>query len=70
MPERFNLVPPGSSNPTGVEIKSESDTVPFHPYYTAKDGFGLGIFPLVMVMEELPEPRPAHGRRAGYSVRP
>ena len=35
---------PGSSNPTGVEIKTESDTVPFHPYYTAKDGFGLGIF--------------------------
>ena len=35
---------PGSSNPTGVEVKSESDTVPFHPYYTAKDGFGLGIF--------------------------
>src|SRR5437870_2788665 len=24
---------PGSSNPTGVEVKSESDTVPFHPYY-------------------------------------
>ncbi len=35
---------PGSSNPTGVEIKTESDTVPFHPYYTAKDGFGLGVF--------------------------
>ena len=35
---------PGSSNPTGVEVKSESDTIPFHPYYTAKDGFGLGIF--------------------------
>ena len=34
---------PGSSNPTGIEVKSESDTVPFHPYYTAKDGFGLGI---------------------------
>ncbi len=34
---------PGSSNPTGVEIKKESDTLPFHPYYTAKDGFGLGI---------------------------
>ena len=34
---------PGSSNPTGVEIKTESDTVPFHPYYTAKDGFGLGV---------------------------
>ena len=25
-------------------MKSESDTVPFHPYYTAKDGFGLGVF--------------------------
>jgi ubiquinol-cytochrome c reductase cytochrome b subunit len=38
---------PGSSNPTGVEIKAEQDTVPFHPYYTAKDGFGLGIFLLI-----------------------
>jgi len=38
---------PGSSNPTGVEVKGEQDTVPFHPYYTAKDGFGLGIFLLV-----------------------
>ncbi|MDT0574661.1 cytochrome b/b6 [Croceicoccus sp. F390] len=35
---------PGSSNPTGVEIKDESDTIPFHPYYTAKDGFGLAVF--------------------------
>lgn len=34
---------PGSSNPTGVEVKSESDTLPFHPYYTAKDGFGLAV---------------------------
>jgi ubiquinol-cytochrome c reductase cytochrome b subunit len=38
---------PGSSNPTGVEVKSEQDTVPFHPYYTAKDGFGLGVFLIV-----------------------
>lgn len=35
---------PGSNNPTGVEVKGEQDTIPFHPYYTAKDGFGLGIF--------------------------
>ena len=35
---------PGSSNPTGVEVKSESDTVPYHPYYTAKDGTGLAVF--------------------------
>ena len=35
---------PGSRNPTGVEVKTEQDTVPFHPYYTAKDGFGLAVF--------------------------
>ncbi|MEZ5709062.1 MAG: cytochrome b/b6 [Blastomonas sp.] len=40
----WSLHIPGSSNPTGVEVKTESDTVPFHPYYTAKDGFGLGVF--------------------------
>jgi ubiquinol-cytochrome c reductase cytochrome b subunit len=40
---------PGSSNPTGIEVKDEQDTVPFHPYYTAKDGFGLGIFLLAFV---------------------
>ena len=34
---------PGSSNPTGVDVKSPQDTVPFHPYYTAKDGFGAGV---------------------------
>src|SRR5690606_19480620 len=35
---------PGSGNPTGVDVKTAQDTVPFHPYYTAKDGFGLGVF--------------------------
>jgi len=30
---------PGSSNPTGVEVKKAQDTLPFHPYYTAKDGW-------------------------------
>jgi ubiquinol-cytochrome c reductase cytochrome b subunit len=38
---------PGSGNPTGVEVKAEQDTVPFHPYYTAKDGFGLGVFLII-----------------------
>ena len=41
---------PGSSNPTGVEVKGEQDTVPFHPYYTAKDGFGLAIFLIVFAL--------------------
>src|SRR3546814_9013060 len=39
----------GSSNPTGIEVKDEQDTVPFHPYYTAKDGFGVGVFLLIFV---------------------
>ncbi|NQV54781.1 MAG: cytochrome b N-terminal domain-containing protein, partial [Rhodospirillales bacterium] len=26
-----------SNNPLGVDIKGDEDTIPFHPYYTAKD---------------------------------
>ena len=37
----------GSNNPTGVEKKTSKDTVPFHPYYTLKDLFGLGVFLMV-----------------------
>ncbi|MBT3304925.1 MAG: cytochrome b/b6 [Alphaproteobacteria bacterium] len=32
-----------SSNPLGVEMKSEGDSIPFHPYYTIKDLFGVGV---------------------------
>ena len=35
---------PGSNNPTGVDVKSPSDTLPFHPYYTIKDGFAVVMF--------------------------
>ncbi|SIN90608.1 ubiquinol-cytochrome c reductase cytochrome b subunit [Parasphingorhabdus marina DSM 22363] len=35
---------PGSNNPTGVDVKGKQDTVPFHPFYTAKDGWALGLF--------------------------
>jgi ubiquinol-cytochrome c reductase cytochrome b subunit len=38
---------PGSNNPTGIDVKSEQDTVPFHPYYTAKDFVGLGIYLII-----------------------
>lgn len=34
----------GSNNPTGIEPKTEKDTLPFHPYYTMKDSFGLVVF--------------------------
>lgn len=33
-----------SNNPLGVEIQGPQDTIPFHPYYTIKDLFGLGVF--------------------------
>ncbi len=35
---------PGNNNPTGVEVKTKADTVPFHPYYTVKDGFAIALF--------------------------
>jgi quinol-cytochrome oxidoreductase complex cytochrome b subunit len=35
---------PGNNNPLGVNVKSEKDTIPFHPYYTVKDGFAIAVF--------------------------
>ncbi|EKE73872.1 MULTISPECIES: cytochrome b [Oceanibaculum] len=37
----------GSNNPIGIEAKGPQDTIPFHPYYTVKDFFGLCVFFLV-----------------------
>ena len=37
----------GSNNPLGIDTKGPQDSIPFHPYYTAKDYFGLGIFLLI-----------------------
>ncbi len=41
----------GSNNPDGIEIKAKLDArgkpvdgIPFHPYYTVKDLFGVGVF--------------------------
>ncbi len=34
----------GQNNPTGVEIKSKEDTLPFTPYATVKDGLAMIIF--------------------------
>jgi ubiquinol-cytochrome c reductase cytochrome b/c1 subunit len=36
----------GSNNPIGIDI-SKKDKIPFHPYYTIKDLFGLAIFFIV-----------------------
>ena len=44
----------GSNNPDGIEIKANKDEsglpkdgIPFHPYYTVKDIFGVGVFLLI-----------------------
>ncbi len=34
----------GQTNPTGVEVKQKSDTVPFTPYATVKDLFAMVLF--------------------------
>lgn len=44
----------GSNNPDGIEIKENKDEngipvdgIPFHPYYTVKDIFGVSVFLLI-----------------------
>ncbi|WP_421996481.1 cytochrome b [Reyranella sp.] len=37
----------GSNNPLGIDPKGPQDTVPFHPYYTMKDGFGTVVFLII-----------------------
>lgn len=46
----------GSNNPDGVEIKKHKnsagvplDGIPFHPYYTVKDTFGLSVFLIIFL---------------------
>jgi ubiquinol-cytochrome c reductase cytochrome b subunit len=55
----------GSNNPDGVEIKKHKDPkthipldgIPFHPYYTVKDTFGVTVFLFVfaIIMFFIPE---------------
>ncbi len=47
----------GSNNPDGIEIKNKKnaegnpvDGIPFHPYYTVKDLFGLAVFLIVFAV--------------------
>jgi len=35
-----------SSNPLGIEL-DEEDKIPFHPYFTIKDLYGLGLFLII-----------------------
>ena len=47
----------GSNNPDGIDIKGWKDPygvpvdgIPFHPYYTVKDLFGLGVFLVIFAI--------------------
>jgi ubiquinol-cytochrome c reductase cytochrome b subunit len=47
----------GSNNPDGIEIKDKAgpdgkplDGIPFHPYYTVKDIFGMGVFAVLFAI--------------------
>jgi ubiquinol-cytochrome c reductase cytochrome b subunit len=37
----------GSNNPLGIDKNGPQDSLPFHPYYTVKDLFGLCVFLLI-----------------------
>lgn len=40
----------GSNNPLGIDRKNPQDSIPFHPYYTVKDLFGLCVFLIVFAI--------------------
>jgi ubiquinol-cytochrome c reductase cytochrome b/c1 subunit len=39
-----------SNNPLGIDRKGPQDSIPFHPYYTIKDMFGLSVFLIVFAL--------------------
>ena len=40
----------GQNNPIGVEPKTKEDTLPFHPFYTMKDAFAIGVFLMIFAL--------------------
>jgi ubiquinol-cytochrome c reductase cytochrome b/c1 subunit len=40
----------GSNNPLGIDHRGPQDSIPFHPYYTIKDMFGLMVFLIVFAI--------------------
>lgn len=46
-----------SNNPAGIDLKKDTDWIPFHPYYTIKDVFGLAVYliPFTFMVFFLPE---------------
>jgi ubiquinol-cytochrome c reductase cytochrome b/c1 subunit len=40
----------GSNNPLGIDKRGPQDSIPFHPYFTIKDMFGLSVFLLLFAL--------------------
>lgn len=40
----------GSNNPLGIDTKGPQDQLPFHPYYTMKDLYGVGVALIIFFM--------------------
>jgi len=36
-----------SNNPEGIDLTKDEEKIKFHPYYTVKDAFGVGVFLLI-----------------------
>lgn len=45
---------PGNGNPVGLDVRKgdagKKDTLPFHPYYTVKDGFAIIVYLMIFAM--------------------
>ncbi len=40
----------GQNNPIGIDPKTKEDTLPFHPFYTMKDAFAIGVFMMIFAL--------------------
>lgn len=52
----FALHTHGSNNPKGIDVKTDKDTIPFHPYYTIKDFVGFGVYFIIFAFFIFYEP--------------
>jgi quinol-cytochrome oxidoreductase complex cytochrome b subunit len=60
----------GSNNPLGIDTKKPGDKIPFHPYYTVKDLFGLSVFLIVFAIFVLYVPNYLNGADAYIPANP